>query len=72
MNIPDHWIVDLHLVNGHVQMALASCADAPEVGSVLVTERYGEWETLEVLRLASTHVGSVLAVRLIEPDPHRA
>ncbi len=72
MNIPDHWIVDLCVVNGHVQMALALCADAPEIGSILVTESYDAWETLEVLRLASLHIGSVLAVRLIEPDPYRA
>ena len=72
MNIPDHWIVDLYMVNGHVQMALASCADVPEAGSILVTERYGAWETLEVLRFASQHLGSVLAVRLIGPDSYRA
>lgn len=72
MNIPDLWIVDLYIVNDHVRMELVSFADAPEVGAVLVTESYGSWETLEVLRPARLHCGSALAVRLIEPSPYRS
>ena len=71
MNIPDHWIADLHIVNDHVRMELMSFADAPKVGAILVTESYGAWETLQVLRPARPHVGSALAVRLIEPGPYR-
>lgn len=71
MNIPDHWIADLDIVGDLVRMELTSFADAPEVGEVLVTESYGEWETLEVLRPARPHIGSALTVRLIEPAPYR-
>ena len=72
MNIPDRWIADLQLLNGHVRMELNSVADRPEVGAILVTESYGAWETLEVLRRAGPHVGSALVVRLIELKPLRS
>lgn len=72
MNILDHWIADLHIVNDLVRMELTSCADAPEVGAVLVTESCGAWEPIEVLRPARPHIGSALAVHLIEPGPYRA
>jgi hypothetical protein len=65
MNIPDRWIADMQYVNGHVRMELLMSDALPEVGTLLITESYGTWETLQVLS-AFPPVGCAMVVRLIQ------
>ncbi|WP_293910705.1 hypothetical protein [Deinococcus sp.] len=66
MNIPDAWIADLQLVDGRIHMELRLSDRLPETGTLLITERYGTWEVLRVLRQSTTTEVTELLVRLVE------